>query len=283
MGRPGVSTPEVWGWPTLGGFGWAPRRRCTGASLCPVPSRGLRVRSATPGRVYSPPVVPAKGRLTVGAGSDKSCWRAALPGALPSPVPPGTLPQTAASPPAGRSRAGGGGGGAGAGRGGGTTAPRAARSRRDIMCGGSEVTCPAGPFVLSGAGSATGGGGGEARAHRTAPHRSAPRRTRPDPPGSSSRGTQRGGARCRLWVRGSGSGRGRGARGAADIPPPRRRVGGPRGGRGAPPRRGCGGGGGRARGRPGPLAAAVGTTCPRPCRAARGGRCGGARAGKGSW
>lgn len=181
MGRPGVSTPEVWGWPTLGGFGWAPRRRCTGASLCPVPSRGLRVRSATPGRVYSPPVVPAKGRLTVGAGSDKSCWRAALPGALPSPVPPGTLPQTAASPPAGRSRAGGGGGGAGAGRGGGTTAPRAARSRRDIMCGGSEVTCPAGPFVLSGAGSATGGGGGEARAHRTAPHRSAPRRTRPDP------------------------------------------------------------------------------------------------------
>lgn len=51
----------------------------------------------------------------------------------------------------------------------------------------------AGPFVLSGAGSAT-GGCGEARAHRTTPHRSPP-----DPPrGGSSRGAQRGGARSRL-------------------------------------------------------------------------------------
>lgn len=66
------------------------------------------------------------------------------------------------------------------------------RGAGDIMCGGSEVTCPASPFVLSGAGSAS--GGGEARARCTAADpalRSAPARTarphRPGPGGSRGR------------------------------------------------------------------------------------------------
>lgn len=152
------------------------------------------------------------------------------------------------------------------GRGGGTTAPRAARSRRDIMCGGSRSHAPPAPLFWAALAARP---AAAERPERTGSPRSALHPTPPPraaaPAGRSAAGPVPG---CEYGAA-AGPRCGSGARVSTGPP---RRNGGPRriaqGSAGArlPRRRG------KARGRPGPLAAAVGQrgAAPQRCHGGEG-------------